>query len=44
MINAWWFSIPSGNDDLRAQIAEKETNPEQQAERYNSKPDSASSL
>lgn len=38
MINSWWFSIPSGNDDLLAKIAEKEMNLEQQTKRYDHKP------
>lgn len=38
MINSWWFSIPSGNDDLLAKIAEKEMNLEQQTKRYDYKP------
>lgn len=38
MINSWWFSIPSGNDDLLAKITEKEMNLEQQTKRYDCKP------
>ena len=37
MINVWYFSIPSGNDDLLAKIAEKETNLKQKEERYDCK-------
>ena len=44
MINAWYFSIPSGNDDLLAKIAEKETNLKQKEERYDCKPVFISSL
>ena len=44
MINAWRFSIPSGNDDLLAKIAEKETNLKQKEERYDCKPVFISSL
>ena len=31
---AWWFPIPSGNEDLLVKIAEKEMKLEQQAKRY----------
>ena len=31
---AWWFPIPSGNEDLLVKIAEKEMKLEKQAKRY----------
>ena len=31
---AWWFPIPSGNEDLLVKITEKEKELEQQAKRY----------